>query len=60
MRNKIIEDTIDSVVNAANTSEDFKRSFRQYVKNKFDHNANENDLKRILTLLGDGEEDDQA
>lgn len=36
MRNKIIENAIDSVVNASNTSSDFKLAFRQYVKNKFD------------------------
>ena len=38
MRNKIIENAIDSVVNASNTSSDFKLAFRQYVKNKFDDN----------------------
>lgn len=32
MRNKIIENAIDSVVNASNTSPDFKLAFRQYVK----------------------------
>lgn len=32
MRNKIIENAIDSVVNASNTSSDFKLAFRQYVK----------------------------
>ena len=36
MRNKIIENAIDSVVNASNTSSDFKLAFRQYVKNKFE------------------------
>lgn len=44
MRNKIIENAIDSVVNASNTSSDFKLAFRQYVKNKFDDNAKESDL----------------
>jgi len=60
MRNKIIENAIDSVVNASNTSSDFKLAFRQYVKNKFDDNAKESDLKRILTLIEDDEEDVQA
>lgn len=60
MRNKIIESVIDSVVNASNTSADFKVAFRQYVKNKFDDNAKESDLKRILTLIDDEEEDVQA
>lgn len=57
MRNRIIENTIDSVVNASNTSLDFKLAFRQYIKNRFEDNAKENDLKRILTLIEDDEED---
>lgn len=57
---KIIENAIDSVVNASNTSSDFKLAFRQYVKNKFDDNAKESDLKRILTLIEDDEEDIQV
>ena len=39
---------------------DFKLAFRQYVKNKFDDNAKESDLKRILTLIEDDEEDIQV
>ena len=54
------EHAIDSVVNASNTSSDFKLAFRQYVKNKFDDNAKESDLKRILTLIEDDEEDIQV
>lgn len=60
MRNKIIENAIDSVVNASSTSSDFKLAFKQYVKNKFDANAKENDLKQMLMLLEDDEEDIQA
>ncbi len=56
MRNKIIESAIDSVVNVSDTSSDFKQAFRQYVKNKFDDNAKESDLKRILTLIEEEEE----
>lgn len=59
MRNKIIEHAIDSVVEESNTSSDFKLAFKQYVKNKFDNNAKESDLKRILTFLEDDEEDVQ-
>lgn len=58
MRNKIIENAIDSVVNASNTSPDFKLAFRKYVKNKFDDNAKESDLKRILTLIEEDDEED--
>lgn len=59
MKNKIIENAIDSVVNASNTSSDFKRAFIQYIKNKFEDNAKESDLKRILTLIEDDEGDIQ-
>ena len=57
MRNKIIEATIDKVVEESNYPSDFKKAFKQFVKNKFDDNAKESDLKRILSLLNeDGEE----
>ena len=57
MRNKIIEATIDKVVDESNYPSDFKKAFKQFVKNKFDDNAKESDLKRILSLLNeDGEE----
>ena len=57
MRNKIIEATIDKVVDESNYPSDFKKAFKQFVKNKFDDNAKESDLKRILSLLNEhGEE----
>ena len=58
MRNKIIEATIERVVDESENSEDFKSMFKQYVKNKFDDNASENDLKRVLSLIEVTEEDD--
>lgn len=58
MRNKIIEATIERVVDESDNSEDFKSMFKQYVKNKFDDNASENDLKRVLSLIEVTEEDD--
>lgn len=57
MRNKIIENAIDSVINVSDTSSDFKMAFRQYIKNRFDGNTKEGDLKRILALLEDNKED---
>ena len=60
MRNKIIENAIDSVVNASNTSSDFKLAFRQYVKNKFDANIKESDLKQILMLIEDDDEEEDV
>ena len=60
MRNKIIEATIDKVVDESNYPSDFKKAFKQFVKNKFDDNAKESDLKRILSLLNEnGEEINQ-
>lgn len=57
MRNKIIESAIDQVVDNSKSSTDFKSAFKQYVKNKFDDNASESDLKRVLSLIEDAEED---
>lgn len=57
MRNKIIESAIDQVVDNSKSSMDFKSAFKQYVKNKFDDNASESDLKRVLSLIEDAEED---
>lgn len=51
MRNKIIESTIDKVINESDTSSDFKAVFKRYVKNKFENNATESDLKRVLSLI---------
>ena len=58
MRNKIIEATIDKVVDESNYPSDFKKAFQQFVKNKFDDTAKESDLKIILSLLPDETEDD--
>ena len=57
MRNKIIEATIDKVVDESNYPSDFKKMFKQFVKNKFDDNAKESDLKRILSLLNENGEE---
>lgn len=56
MRNKIIETTIDCVIDASNHSSDFKSAFKKYVKNVFDNNAGENDLKRALSLIEEEED----
>ena len=58
MKSEIIENAIDSVVNKSKYSEDFKRAFIQYVKNKFEDNATENDLKTLLSFI-EVEEDTQ-
>lgn len=56
MRNKIIEATIEEVIDRSSYSTDFKKAFKQFVKNKFDYNAKESDLKRILSLLNEESE----
>jgi hypothetical protein len=58
MRNKIIEATIDKVVDESNYPSDFKKMFKQFVKNKFDNISKESDLKVVLSLLPDETEDD--
>lgn len=56
MRNKIIEQTIDNVIDASNHSSDFRTVFKKYIKNVFNNNASENDLKRVLSLIEEEEE----
>lgn len=57
MRNKIIENAIDQVIDSSTVNFDFKSTFKQFVKNKFDNNANDNDLKINLELLKVNEEE---
>lgn len=59
MKNKTIELTIDKVIDNSNYPSDFKNALKQFIKNKFDNNAKENDLKRVLSLLPDETEDDK-
>ena len=55
MRNKTIENIIDTVVDESPYSDEFKSAFKKFVKNKFDNNAKETDLKTIITYLKDDE-----
>lgn len=55
MRNKTIENTIDTVVDESSYSDEFKAAFKRFIKNKFDDNAKETDLKYILSLLSEDE-----
>lgn len=57
MRNKIIEATIEEVIDKSSYPTDFKKAFKQFIKNKFDDNAKESDLKRVLSLLNEDGED---
>lgn len=51
MRNKILEEVIDTVVDDCGQSPEFIGAFKKYIKNKYDNNANENDLKTVLSLI---------
>ena len=53
MRNKIIEGIIDEVIDETNYSLDFKSALKSFIKNKFDDNAQESDLKHVLSCLND-------
>lgn len=56
MRNMIIEQTIDKVIDASNHSLDFKCAFKKHIKNVFDNNATEDDLKTSLRFIEEEEE----
>lgn len=60
MRNKIIEQTIDNVIDASNHSSDFRTVFKKYIKNVFNNNAREDDLKSALDLILIEEEEEQV
>jgi len=56
MRNSTIEEVINNVIDESEQSPEFKAAFKQYIKNKFDDNADENDLKTVLSLISIQEE----
>lgn len=58
MRNKIIETTIDKVIDTSDYPSDFKQAFKQFIKNTYNGNSKESDLKSILSLLPDETEDE--
>ena len=57
MRNKIIENAIEQVIDCSNVNSYFKSTFKQFVKNKFDNYANVNVLNINLELLKVDEEE---
>ena len=57
MRNETIEKVIDEVIDKSEHSGDFKSALKAYIKNKFDDNATENDLKLVLSMIEDKEDD---
>lgn len=57
MRNDILMKVINEVVNQSEYSVDFKNALKQFIINKFDSGATDNDLKNVLYLLDIEEED---
>lgn len=51
MKNEILEKVINDVVNNTSESEEFKSAMKAYIKNKFDGNADDNDLNTVLSLI---------
>ena len=56
MRNKILEEVIDEVIEKSDQPENFKKALNSYIKNKFDGNANDKDLQDVLNLVKAEEE----
>lgn len=57
MRNKIIESTIDQIIDETQYGSDFKRVFKTFIKNKFDNNVSDGDLKNVLAYIEEVVED---
>lgn len=57
MRNQTVETVIDQVIDKSGQSDDFKSAFKAYIKNKFDGNATDHDLKFVLSLIEDKEDE---
>lgn len=53
MRNKIIDEVISEVIDATEQPQEFKNAFKQFIRNKFDGNASDNDLKTVLSMIED-------
>ena len=56
MRNKILEDVIDEVVEKTDQTESFKKALGSYIKNCFDGNVAKNDLQTVLELIKEEDE----
>lgn len=53
MKNEIIEKAIDEIIDASSYTDEFKSQFKKYIKNMFDNNAVESDLKGVLNAIDD-------
>lgn len=55
MRNMIIDEAINDVIDASSHSREFKVALKQYIRNMFDGNAKENDLRTVLNMIEETE-----
>lgn len=51
MRNLIIDEVISEVIDTIEQPQEFKTALKQYIRNKFDGNASDNDLKTVLSMI---------
>lgn len=58
MRNKVIENVIDDVVDQSPHSAEFKKAFKQFIKNRFDGNDADGDLKTVISYIETLEENE--
>lgn len=56
MRNKTLEAVVENVIKNSDLSKDAKSPFIAYVKNMFEGNAKDEDLKSILSMIDYKEE----
>lgn len=55
MRNRIIDEVINEVIDAEEQPQEFRNAFKRFIRNKFDGNASEGDLKTVLSLIEEQE-----
>lgn len=55
MRNRIIDEVINEVIDAEEQPQEFRNVFKRFIRNKFDGNASEGDLKTVLSLIEEQE-----
>lgn len=51
MRNLIIDEVISEVIDTIEQPQEFMTALKQYIRNKFDGNASDNDLKTVLSMI---------
>lgn len=57
MRNAILDEIISDVIDRSNQPQEFKSTFKKYIQNKFDGNADDKDLKTVWDMIEGTEEE---